>query len=98
VQKDDDFTLQVYCSRPSSLGRRFAMAPSPHRPVHLTIDVDVLRKARAFGINLSRAGEEGIRRAILREELKRDTDGIAEVVRSSNEYVRKHGLPLRNYR
>ncbi len=71
---------------------------STRRRVHVSIDVDVLKTARELGINLSRATDEGIKRAIMREELKRDRDGIAEVVRSSNEYVRKHGLPLRNYR
>ena len=74
------------------------MASNTRRRVHVSIDVDVLRQARNLGINLSRAAEEGIRRAVLREELRRDTDGIAEFVHSSNEYVRKHGLPLRKYR
>ena len=71
------------------------MSANVRRAVNVTIDVGVLERARELGINLSRAAEEGIRRAIVREELRRDTEGLAEVVRSSNEYVRKHGLPLR---
>jgi antitoxin CcdA len=74
------------------------MASNVRRRVHVSIDADVLRKARDLKINLARAGEAGMRRAILREEARQWTEENAEVVRSRNEYVRKHGLPLQKYR
>lgn len=78
--------------------RAVDMTSGKRQRVHVSINADVLQKARDLRIDISRAAEDGIRRAIMREELQRDADGIAEAVRSSNEYVRKHGLPLRGYR
>jgi antitoxin CcdA len=72
--------------------------PSTRRATNLSIDAAVLEKARELKINVSRAAEEGVRRAISRQEAKRWADENAEVIRSSNEYVEKHGLPLEKYR
>jgi antitoxin CcdA len=78
--------------------RRTAMPANPRRATNLSIDSEVLEKARAMNINISRAAEDGVRRAISREEAKRWAEENADVIRSSNEYVEKHGLPLEKYR
>ena len=49
-------------------------------------------------INLSRAAEDGIRQAVAAEKARRFRDEFADVIRSNNEYVEKHGLPLEKYR
>jgi antitoxin CcdA len=56
------------------------------------------RKARDLKINLSRAAEEGIERAVKveRERLWRIEN--AEAIAASNKYVEQHGLPLAKYR
>jgi antitoxin CcdA len=74
------------------------MPATTRRATNLSIDSEVLEKARELNINLSRAAEEGVRRAISREEAKHWAKENAEVVRSWNEYVAKNGLPLRKYR
>lgn len=51
--------------------RKMAMPASPRRAINLSIDSEVLEKARAMNINISRAAEDGVRRAISREEAKR---------------------------
>jgi antitoxin CcdA len=62
------------------------------------LPADLVVEAKRLGINLSQACEialsEQVRRA-LGEEWKREN---REAVESSNEYVRKHGLPLARYR
>lgn len=74
------------------------MSENVRRPTNLSIDAVVLDTARAMNIDLSRAAEDGVRRAISREEAKRWAEENAEVVRSWNAYVEKNGLPLRKYR
>ena len=74
------------------------MPSTPRRATNLSIDAEVVEKARELKINVSRAAEEGVRRAISREEAKRWAEENADVIRSSNEYVEKHGLPLEKYR
>jgi post-segregation antitoxin (ccd killing protein) len=51
--------------------RKMAMPASPRRATNLSLDSEVLEKARAMDINISRAAEDGVRRAISREEAKR---------------------------
>jgi len=52
-----------------------------------------------MNINLSRAAEAGIARAIVAEKTARQwAEENADVIRSNNEYVARHGLPLRKYR
>ncbi|MDB5540053.1 MAG: ccdA [Devosia sp.] len=69
------------------------------RPANLTLDGDLLDEARALNINLSRAAESGIARAVAAEKAaRRWAEENADVVRSNNEFVARHGLPLRKYR
>jgi antitoxin CcdA len=74
------------------------MSTPTRRPTNLSIDAEVLDKARTMRINVSRAAEEGVRRAISREEAKQFTVENAEFIRSWNDYVKRNGLPLRKYR
>jgi antitoxin CcdA len=69
------------------------------RPANLSLNGSLLDEARALNINLSRAAEAGIARAVRAEQAARQWAlENAEVVRSNNEYVEKHGLPLEKYR
>lgn len=68
------------------------------RAANLSIEAAVLDEARALNINLSGAAQDGIRTAISAEKAKRWKEENAEAIRSSNEYVEKHGLPLEKYR
>lgn len=72
--------------------------PSARRSANLSVEADMLEEARALNINLSRAAQDGIRRAIAAEKARRWKEENAEAIRSSNEYVEKYGLPLEKYR
>lgn len=72
--------------------------PTVRRSANLSVEADVLDEARSLDINLSKAAQDGIRRAIAAEKARRWKEENAEAIRSSNEYVEKHGLPLEKYR
>jgi len=68
------------------------------RATNLSIDADLLKDAKKIGVNLSRAAEEGVAAALARA---RSVQWIAEnqkALDSSNDFVKKHGLPLAKYR
>ncbi len=82
------------------------MSANPRRTrVEIEIDSELLARANRAGTDLSDAAEYGIRRVVgpddpaeLEERRKAWKIENAEAIESSNEYVRKHGLPLAKYR
>jgi antitoxin CcdA len=68
------------------------------RATNLSIDASVLEEARSLNVNLSRAAQNGIQQAISAEKARKWKEDNAEAIRSSNEYVEKHGLPLEEFR
>ena len=71
---------------------------SSRKSANLTIDAQLIDEAKALKVNLSRAAQDGIARAIAKEKAKQWQEENAEAIRSSNEYVEKYGLPLEKYR
>lgn len=70
----------------------------PRRATSMTLDAALLDEARALGVNLSRAAEEGIAArtmAARAEAWKREN---AEAIQNTNDYIEKYGLPLAEYR
>jgi len=70
----------------------------PKRATNISLPADLVDDANRLGINVSQSFEEGLRREVSKTQggqWKRDKLGAIE---SSNEYVRKHGLPLARYR
>ena len=71
---------------------------TPKKPTNLSIDQSLLADAKALGVNLSQAAEAGLRTAVSEAKgaaWKRDN---AKAIKSSNEWVEKHGLPLEKLR
>lgn len=68
------------------------------KATNLSLDVALVEDARALGINLSRACEDGLRQQIAAERGRRWQAENAEAIAASNAYVEKHGLPLEKYR
>ncbi|WP_263483646.1 MULTISPECIES: type II toxin-antitoxin system CcdA family antitoxin [unclassified Mesorhizobium] len=58
----------------------------------------MIEEAKALGINMSRAAEQGIAKAISAEKTRRWQEENKEALESSNEYVKRNGLPLAKYR
>ena len=71
---------------------------SIRRTTNLSLSQSVLDEARGMDVDVSKAAEDGIRNAIAAEKARRFREEFEDVVRSTNEYVARHGLPLRKYR
>ncbi len=73
-------------------------AASSRKPTNISLDTDLVRDARALGVNLSRACEEGLVARIAQERARLWQIDNAEAIASSNAYVEREGLPLAQYR
>jgi len=74
------------------------MSQSARKPANLSLQSDLISQARDLKINLSRAAEEGIERAIKAEQERLWRIENAEAIAACNRYVEEHGLPLAKYR
>jgi antitoxin CcdA len=74
------------------------MSQPARKSANLSLDSDLISRARDLKINLSRAAEDGIERAVKAERERLWRIENAEAIRLENEYVEKHGLPLAKYR
>lgn len=68
------------------------------KPTNLSLDQNLIKEARALGVNLSQAAEGGLREAVSKAKSEAWKLENAEAIKSSNEWVEKHGLPLEKYR
>jgi antitoxin CcdA len=74
------------------------MPQSRRKAANLSLDSALVSQARELNVNISRAAEEGIERAIKSERERLWLLENAEAIRLENEYVEKHGLPFAKYR
>ena len=82
--------------------------PEQHRPeqphrerrraTNLHLDAALVDEARRLGINLSRAAEAGLGRAVAEEAARRWRAENAEGIRQMNAWVEANGLPLARLR
>ena len=73
--------------------------PAKRETIADLLDAELLEEAQAMNIDVSHAAEAGIARAVAAKNAARTwAADNADVVRSNNEYIAKHGLPLRKYR
>jgi antitoxin CcdA len=73
-------------------------AMTTRRATNLSIDADLLDTARSLDINLSRAAEVGIARAVSKRQAKEWLEENATAIEEWNRYVEKNGLPLARHR
>jgi antitoxin CcdA len=74
------------------------MSQPSRKSANLSLDSNLVSQARDLKINLSRAAEDGIGRAVKAEQERLWRLENAEAIRLENEYVEKHGLRLAKYR
>jgi antitoxin CcdA len=74
------------------------MSQQQRKAANLSLDEKLVAQARDLNINISRAAEDGIARAVKAEHERLWLIENAEAIRLENEYVEKHGLPLAKYR
>lgn len=73
-------------------------AKPQRKPTNLSLDSDLLREAKALGINVSRSAEAGIEAAVKHQKQLDWLEQNAAALGSSNDYVNENGLPLSRYR
>lgn len=64
----------------------------------MTLDAPLLDEARALGVNLSRAAEEGLLAAVKAERKRRWVEENAEFIRDYNKWIAENGVPLAEFR
>lgn len=72
--------------------------PAARRATSMTLDAALLDEARALGVNLSRAAEEGLLAAVKAERKRRWAEENAEFIRDYNEWIAENGVPLAEFR
>ncbi len=68
------------------------------RPTNVSLDSRLVEDAKALGINVSRASEEGLAREIKAERQRRWLEDNKDALDEYNEWVRNNELPFAKYR
>ena len=74
------------------------MGAQLRKATNLSLDTELLLEARALGVNVSRAAEEGLRAAVRIARADAWRAENAEALASSNAWVEANGLPLAAFR
>lgn len=68
------------------------------RATSMTLDAALLDEARALGINLSRAAEEGILAQVRAARARRWKEENAADIAAYNKWIAENGIPFQKYR
>ncbi len=74
------------------------IATAGKKRTNLSISESILNEAKELGINISSSAEVGIKHALLERKRILWLEANKEAIASSNEYVKKNGLPLEKFR
>jgi antitoxin CcdA len=72
--------------------------PASKKATNVSLPVDLVAQAKELGINVSQACEAGLAETVRKTKSQKWLEENKEALEWSNEYVRKHGLPLARYR
>lgn len=73
-------------------------ATPSRKPAHVNLDAALLERAEHLKIDISKASEDGLARAVARRQAALWLEANLAALQSSNEFVERHGLPLAKYR
>lgn len=73
-------------------------SPAPRKATSISLAKGLLDEARELGINVSRACERGLAEQIAETRRERWLEENREALESSNEWVKRNGLPLAKHR
>lgn len=71
---------------------------SSRKATNVTIDSGLLEQAKCLGINISKASEEGLSRAVAAKQEAIWLQSNQAALDSSNAYVDRNGIPLAKHR
>ncbi len=63
------------------------------RATSMTLDASLLDEARALGVNVSRAAEEGILSQVRTARAKRWKEDNADAIADYNKWIEENGIP-----
>ena len=72
--------------------------PEPRKSVNVLVDARLLAEAKALGVNLSRAADEGLVKAIRDARSLLWLEENRAAIEQNNRYFEEHGLPFAEYR
>ena len=72
--------------------------PAVRRATNVSLDTKLVAAAKDYGINVSRACEEGLAKQISAERNRRWQDENKDAIDGYNAWIAEHGLPLAKYR
>ena len=73
-------------------------ATYPRKATNVTMDARLLEHAKSLGINISKASEEGLSRAVAAKQEALWLASNLAAIESSNAYVDRNGIPLAKHR
>lgn len=68
------------------------------KATNLSLDQELLKDARALGVNLSEAAEKGVSEAVRKAKGEAWLAENREAIEANNRWVEENGLPLAKYR
>lgn len=68
------------------------------RATNLSLDQDLLKDAKALGVNISQAAEKGVSEAVSKAKSEAWLEENREALIAWGEWVEKNGLPLEEFR
>ena len=68
------------------------------KATNLSLDQELLKDARALGVNVSQAAEQGVSDAVRKAKAQAWLEQNREAIEANNRWVDTHGLPLAKYR
>jgi len=74
------------------------LSDTPKKATNVSISEALLADAKELQINVSRAAEAGLDRAIAEKRAEIWLQENRDALQSSNDYVERNGLPLAKYR
>ena len=72
--------------------------PATRRATSMTLDAALLDEAKALGVNVSRAAEQGVAAALKAARAEAWKRENAEAIKNYNTWIEENGLPLAEYR
>jgi antitoxin CcdA len=75
-----------------------SLATSSRKATNVTMDARLLEHAKSLGINISKASEEGLTRAVAAKQEALWLASNLVAIESSNAYVDRNGIPLAKHR
>ncbi len=74
------------------------MPSAPRRSTSLTLNRQLLDDAKALGVNVSRAAEEGVAAAVRAAQARQWRQENAAAIEDYNRFIDAGGVPLSEYR